>query len=157
MLHPAPTTKIDPTIARGTILEVRRASATKPAVVIVEFPNNSYKSEFLIKGELEPLEACEGKLVMGRIFAQARRIDTPQAGGRKIDPCFGPPRRVMGTVVAVDPHADVVVMDAGAPVILSLTAPGQNASQFKSAEFIACDILPGASFKLIGECEKSNA
>jgi hypothetical protein len=94
---------------------------------------------------------------MGRIFAQARRIDVPQAGGRKIDPCFGPPRRVMGTVVAVDPHADVVVMDAGAPVILSLTAPGQKASQFANAEFIACDVLPGASFKFVQECEKSNA
>lgn len=157
MLHPAPTTKIDPTIARGTILEVRNATATKPALVVLEFPNNSYKTELLITGDIEPVEACIGKMVMGRIFAQARRIDTPHAGGRRIDPCYGPPRRVMGTVVAVDPHANVVVMDAGAPVILTLTAPGQTPNQFADAEFIACDILPGASFTLISACEEGRS
>ncbi len=149
MIHPEPTTKIDPTLARGTILEVRDATASTPAQVVMSFPNNSYKTAFETSDDLEMLRSHLGQMVMGRIFAKARRVDQPQAGGRRIDPCFGTPRRVMGTVVAIDPIANVLVMDAGAPIVLTLTAPGQDAKQFADADFVACDVMPGASFTLV--------
>lgn len=149
MIHPAPTTKIDPTLARGTIIEVRDATASTPAQVVLSFPNNSYKTALETSDDLDMLRSHLGEMVTGRIFAKARRIDQPQAGGRRIDPCFGTPRRLMGTVVGVDPLANVLVMDAGAPVVLTLTAPGQEAKQFTHADFIACDVIPGASFTLV--------
>jgi hypothetical protein len=148
MLHPAPTTKIDPTLARGTVLEVCDATANTPAQVVLSFPNTSYKSAFETHDGLEMLRSRIGEMVMGRIYAKARRVDQPQAGGRRIDPCLGTPRRVMGTVVGVDPSANVVVMDAGVPVLLTLSAPGQQAQQFVEADFIACDVFPGTRFAL---------
>lgn len=149
MLHPAPTTKIDPTLTRGTILKVLDASAIKPAMVVIGIPNNSYQISLIAKDELSALYAQLGEIVLGRIFGSAKRIDRPQAGGRKFDPCIGTPTRVMGTVIAVDPRANVVVLDAGAPIILNLTAPGQRADQFAHGEFIACDLMPGTWFSLV--------
>ncbi len=146
MIHPAPTTKIDPTLARGTLLEVNDATATKPASVMIEFPNNSYQSVFETNDDLESLRPMIGEMVMGRISVQAKRVDRPQAGGRRLDPCYGTLRRVMGTVVGFDPNANVLAVDAGAVVLLTLTAPGQNAKDFADAEFVACDVLPGALF-----------
>ena len=148
MLHPAPTTKIDPTLTRGTVLKVLSASETKPAMVVIGIPNNSYQIALIARDEPDALSAQLGEIVLGRIFGSAKRIDRPQAGGRKFDPCIGTPTRVMGTVIAVDPRANVVVLDAGTPIILTVTAPGQRADQFTHGEFIACDLVPGTSFSL---------
>ncbi len=154
MLHPAPTTKIDPTLARATLLEVHDAvtdaTGTTPARVVLSFPNNSYKIALDMRDEPSALRPLIGEMITGRIFATARRIDVPLAGGRRITPCLGTPTRVMGTVVGVDPINKMLVLNAGAPVVLTLSAPGQTPDQFASAEFIACDIAPGASFKLQG-------
>ncbi len=148
MIHPEPTTKIDPTLARGTLVEVRDATDAAPAMVVLSFPNTSYQIALEAGDDLALFRSHLGELVMGRIFARALRVDRPHAGGRRIEPCIGSPRRVMGTVVAVDPIADVVVVDAGAPIVLRLTAPGQEAGQFADAEFIACDVQPGACFSI---------
>jgi len=148
MIHPAPTTKIDPTLARGTVVEVHDANDAHPAQVVLSFPNTSYQTVLDVQGDVSELRSRVGQWVMGRILAQARRVDQPQAGGRKIDPCYGTPTRVMGTVVGIDPVANVLVVDAGAPVVLTLRARGQKAQQFGDAEFVACDILPGARFVL---------
>ena len=150
MIHPAPTTKIDPTLARGTVVEVHDANDAHPAQVVLSFPNTSYQTTLEIEPDLvSKLRSSVGELVTGRIIAQARRVDQPQAGGRKIDPCYGTPTRVMGTVVGIDPIANVLVVDAGAPILLTLTAPGQSAKQFADAAFVASDILPGARFTLV--------
>ncbi|MGV6814773.1 MAG: hypothetical protein ACWA5W_07190, partial [Phycisphaerales bacterium] len=88
------------------------------------------------------------EMVIGRISAKARKIVVPQAGGRRLDPCLGEPRRVMGTVVGIDPIANVLVVNAGVPVLITPTAPNQHAKDFADAEFIACDVLPGISFAM---------
>jgi hypothetical protein len=148
MLHPAPTTKLDPTLARGTILDVRDETATSPAYVVLGFPNTSYKSHLETSDDLGVLRSQIGEMVIGRISARARKIVRPMAGGCRLDPCLGPPRRAMGTVEAIDPRANVLVVNAGVPVILTLTAPGQSAKDFSDAEFIACDLESGACFTL---------
>lgn len=151
MLHPAPTTKIDPTLARGTVLSVRDATDTSPAVVVMGFPNTSYEVELETHGDEGVLKNHIGAMVLGRIYAKANRVDEPDAGGRRFDPCYGRPTRLLGTVVGVDPVANVLVINAGQPVVLSLMAPGQKATQFADAEFVVCDVRPGTAFKFEGE------
>lgn len=147
MLYPAPTTRIDPTLARGTILDVIDETEKHPAYVVMGFPNTSYKLYLETCGDEDTLRPLIGEMVLGRIFAKARRIDVPLAGGRIFDPCMGTPVKVTGTVVAIDPHANVLVINAGQPIALSLTDHRQKATQFTDAEFIACDLKPGAAFK----------
>lgn len=148
MLHPAPTTKLDPTLALGTVLDVLDADDRHPARVIMGFPNSDYRIELVIKGDVEPVRALKGEMVLGRMFAEAKRIDTPNAGGRRFEPCFGRPTKILGTVVGADPVANVLVVDAGQPIMLKVTAPGQRAEKLVGADFIVCDVDPGAWFVL---------
>ncbi|MFG0244833.1 MAG: hypothetical protein ACF8MF_02120 [Phycisphaerales bacterium JB052] len=148
MLHPAPTTKLDPTLARGTILEVLDADDRHPARVVMGFPNTDYRIELIIKGDVEPVRALKGEMVLARLFADARRIDTPDAGGRRFEPCIGRPTRILGTVIGVDPASNVLVVNAGQPIALRVTAPGQEAQALAHAAFIVCDVKPGAWFVL---------
>ena len=146
MLHPAPTTAIDPTLARGTVLDVLAADDRFPARVIMGFSNTDYRIELELKGDIERLQGLKGEMVLGRIFAEARRIDTPQAGGRRFEPCIGRPTRILGTVLAVDPISNILLVNAGQPIALRVTAPGQRARELANAEFIVCDVKPGAWF-----------
>ncbi len=149
MLHPEPTTKIDPTLARGTVLEVLDADDRHPARVVMGFPNTSYRIEFVIKGDVEPVRALVGEMVLARLFAEARRIDTPHAGGRRFDPCYGRPARILGKPIGADPVSNALLVHAGQPIALKVTAPGQRAEELAQADFVVCDLWPGAWFELV--------
>ncbi len=146
MLHPAPTTKIDPTLTRTTIVAV--CDEDSPCVCL-SFANTNYKLCLDPGCCIDQLRSMVGKTVLGTIHATARRIDAVGAGGRSIDPVAGRPRRVMGKIVGIDPRSNGLVVNVGPDmtVWLMVSAPGQHAKDFADVECITCDILPGASFK----------
>ncbi len=152
MLDPAPTTKLDPTLTRGTLAEVRPATATQPASVVLTIPNTDYRIQLRPHGD--DLSAFEGRVggpVIGIVRAAAKRLDVCGAGGRFVEPCFGRPRRVQGMVRAVLKPENVVVVGAanGLSIHLTPTAPGQTAGRFSVDDFITCGVLDGASFELV--------
>ncbi|MBL4697385.1 MAG: hypothetical protein JKX70_00985, partial [Phycisphaerales bacterium] len=63
MIHPEPTTKIDPTLARGTIIEVRDPTANSPAQVVLNFPNTNYKTALETSDDIEVLKSHLGEIV----------------------------------------------------------------------------------------------
>lgn len=144
MIHPAPTTKIDPRHARGVFAGHTPATATKPALVTITFPNTNYQLHLRPVGDVH---AEEGKRIIGTIHAQARRIDLVGTGGRYVEPVYGRPRRVQGLIVAIE--ANAVVVNAGVPIHCTPTAPGQKSSDFALGDFVSFDVLDGASFKQI--------
>lgn len=151
MLDPAPTTKIDPSLARGTLAEIHPATATQPAFLVVTFPNTDYRLHLRpFNDDLSVFEGLVGHKVIGRIRAAARRLDTVGAGGRYVEPCYGRPRRVQGMVRAIVPAENAVLVGAGVPVHLAVTAPGQTPGQFKENDFLTCGVMDGASFELVG-------
>jgi hypothetical protein len=141
MITPAPTTKIDPSLARGTLTEVVSPSATKPGFLKITFPNTSYELH-LVSGATP--RTAVGKKILGVIRVKARRIDTVQTGGRYVEPVFGRPRRVQGTVLSV---GDSVLVNAGVPIHLTPTDPRQKAGDFLPGQFISCDVMDGATFE----------
>lgn len=151
MLDPAPTTKIDPALARGTLAEIHEATATNPAFVVVTFPNTDYRVYLRPFGdELGPFRAKVGQKVIGRVRAEARRIDSVGAGGRYVEPTYGRPRRVQGMVRVAESTENAVLVNAGVPVHLIVTAPGQSPEQFVAGDFVTCGVLDGATFELVG-------
>lgn len=146
MLHPSPTTKINPALTRATIESVEAGDA--PSVTL-SFANTNYKMTLAAGSCVDELGSMVGKTVLGTIHATARRVDPAGAGGRCVDPCVGRPRRVMGTIVGIDPRSNGLVINVGPnmAVWLTLGAPGQKASNLANAEFVTCDVVPGASFK----------
>ena len=149
MLHPSPTTKIDPTLTRTTIDSVLEPTHARPAMVVLSYANTNYKTHLVANDDLGQLRSMVGKTVLGTIHATARRIDPAGAGGRCFDPCIGTPRRAMGTIVGVDPRANAMVVNVGPNIAvwLKVGAPGQRASDLASADFLTCDLQPGTSFR----------
>lgn len=141
MITPAPTTKIDPALARGTLVGVVAATATKPGYITVSFPNTSYELHLVPTG---PINTPPGKKIIGTIHARARRVDETKTGGRFVEPVFGRPRRIQGTIVAI--AGDAIVVDTGVPIHCTPTDPRQKASDFKPGQFVGFDVLDGATF-----------
>jgi len=146
MLHPSPTTKIDPTLTRTTIAEI--CECESPCVVL-SFANTNYTLNLEPDSCIDEFRSMVGKTILGTIHATARRIDAASAGGRSVDPCVGRPRRIMGKVIGIDPRSNGIVVNVGPDmaVWLEVSAPNQHANDFSEIEFITCDILPGASFR----------
>lgn len=141
MIYPAPTTKIDPRLARGTFTGPEPATATRPALARVSFPNSSYELHLV---PVSPISTAPGKRIIGTIHAKARRIDTVGSGGRYVEPVAGRPRRVQGVVISID--SGQVIVDAGVPIHCTPTDPRQAAEQFQAGQFVSFDVLDGATF-----------
>jgi hypothetical protein len=144
MLHPAPTSKIDPSLARGLLEAVHPETATKPAYAVLTFHNTSYRLHVLPVG---PITAEPGKRIIGIIRADAKRVDKVSSGGRYVEPVFGRPRRVQGRVIATDNTAGTITVNAGVPICCRLTDERQRATEFEPGDFVSFDVLRGASFE----------
>jgi hypothetical protein len=143
MITPAPTTAIDPRLARGTLTGVVAPTATKPGYITITIPNTSYDLHLLPAG---PVKAEVGKRIVGTIHAKARRIDDVKTGGRYVEPVLGRPRRVQGSIVAVEPSRNEIVVNAGVPIHAAPTDPRQKAADFTVGQFVSFDVLDGATF-----------
>jgi hypothetical protein len=141
MIYPAPTSKIDPTLARGTLEEIVGPTATQTGHIVVSVPNTSYRLHLLPS---TPITAELGKRIIGTIRAKARRIDSVQTGGRYVEPVFGRPRRIQGSVISIS--GDAVVVDATMPIHVTPTDPRQKATDFTPGQFVSFDALDGATF-----------
>lgn len=144
MITPHPTTKIDPTLARGVLDAIVPPTATRAGYIVLSVPNTSYQLHLVPTAELSP--GGVGKRLIGTIRAEAKRIDVVQSGGRYIEPVYGRPRRVQGAVVAIDEAAGGVVVNCGVPVLCIPTDGRQAAAQFEPGQFVSFDVLDGASF-----------
>ncbi|MCA9300224.1 MAG: hypothetical protein KDA28_14220 [Phycisphaerales bacterium] len=134
MIHPAPTSKIDPRLARGTL------DATGDGHLTMAVPNSSYRIR--MAGPTPKAEV--GKRLVGRVSGHARRIDVVESGGRYIEPVYGSPRRIQGRVVAIEQNA--IVVHAGIPIHCMPTDARQNPAQFEIGDFVALDLMDGVSF-----------
>ncbi len=143
MIHPAPTTTIDPSLARGVLEAVVPPTATRPGHVVISFPNTSYQMH-LIPGA--PVASEIGKRIIGVIRASARRVDLVTTGGKYVEPVFGHPRRVQGRVLGTDPTGRGLVIDASVPIHCALTDARQSLADFPVGEIVSFDVLDGATF-----------
>lgn len=144
MITPAPTTKIDPKLCRGIYEGVAPAahSAGEPAAehIVVSIPDTSYQLHLT---PTAPVMTKKGDRIVGTIRLSARRIDVVQTGGRYVEPVFGRPRRVQGTVIAIE--GDSIVVNAGVPIWVQPTDPRQSPGGFQIGQFVSFDALEGAT------------
>ena len=144
MLDPAPTTTIDPSLARGILEERIAATALKPEMVVLSFHNTDYQIHLLPIGDIEP--GFGGKVV-GTIRGEARRVDECGTGGRYVEPVIGRPRRVQGRIIGIDGAKGTILVDAGIPMHFRLTAPGQTTGDFEVGQFVTFGVARGATFE----------
>lgn len=130
-------------MARGVLEEIVAPSATKPGYIVLSVPNTNYRLHLQTDASLDA--ARVGKRLIGRITTQARRVDVVQTGGRYLEPVFGQPRRVQGTVIAIDAANNTVTVNAGVAINCVITDKRQNAAQFEAGQVVSFDVLDGAS------------
>ncbi|MCW5769421.1 MAG: hypothetical protein KIT19_12135 [Phycisphaeraceae bacterium] len=148
MIHPSPTTPVAIDTARGTLEEVVAPTATKPGYIVVSFPNTSYQTHLIPTG---PVTAQVGKRIVGVVRGSTRRVDSVQTGGRYVEPVFGRPRRVQGTVVATDARANTITVNAGFPLVCEIGDHRQRAEDFEVGEMVTFDMPEAARFEERGK------
>ena len=137
MLNPAPTNKLDPSLARG-VLESSGADH-----IVVSFPNTNYQMHLV---PTAPALREIGKRIIGTIRVDARRVDVVDTGGKYVEPVFGRPRRVQGRVLALSDSARTLTVDAGMTIHLHLLDDRQRPSDFTHGDLVSCDVKDGATF-----------
>lgn len=122
--------------ARGVLEESAGAS------IVLRVPGTDYR---LRLGVYKPVDTPVGKRLVGIVRASARRIDVVGTGGEYIEPIYGEPRRMQGSVLAVDAADQTITVKACVPVQVKVGA-GQRAEQFAVGQMVAFDVLSGTSF-----------
>jgi hypothetical protein len=120
-------------------------ASSEDGQIVLALPGTDYRLHLQLAG---PIDAPSGKPITGRITAKARRVDVVHRGGRFIEPLYGRPRRLQGTVVATDPHENTITVKCGGgcPFVCRLMA-GQRAINFDVGAFVGFDVEAGAGFE----------
>ena len=95
----------------------------------------------------KPLTTELGDRVTGVIHAQARRVDVIPAGGRFVDPVFGRPRQIQGTIVGGDLQANALHVKAGPAVVIAKLMAPQKAADFSIGQMVNFSVERGATFE----------
>ena len=111
-------------------------------MVVLAIPETNYLLHLkVLKAPTTPV----GKRITGIIQVQARRIDEVGTGGRYVEPVEGRPRRIQGSVIAIDPTDRTVTVNAGIPIVCK-TDGRQKAEDFTVGDFVTMGVLPGGTF-----------
>jgi len=144
-------------LARGVLQEVIAATATKPGAIVLQLPTSSYQIHLRPSAPLESFAAGVGKRLVGTITVQALRVDVVKTGGgRFVEPVFGRPRRVQGSVLTTDPASGTITVNAGGgaavdsgtlPIVIKLTDPRNKPADYQIGDLVCCDVFDGATFQ----------
>ncbi len=114
-------------------------------MITLGLPGTDYRIELALDGLLE---AEVGDKITGTIHAEALRVDRITAGGRYVEPVFGRPRRVQGTVVGGSLKERAVFVKAGGPTLACvLTDRRQQLADFVLHGMVSFDVKRGATFR----------
>ncbi len=92
-----------------------------------------------------PVKTEPGKRILGTIRVEARRVDVCGTGGSYVEPVYGRPRRIQGTIIDIDSSNGCIVVDAGMPIVAKLDNL-QRTSDFTLGDHVTFAVKPGATF-----------
>ena len=88
----------------------------------------NYANTFALSGEA-PAGFVSGAHVRGTIRAFASKVDRVELGGNYVEPLAGRPRRMQGTILAVNPATNELTVQVGYEAVVKL------ADRYKAVEF----------------------
>ncbi len=97
-------------------------------IVTLRVPNANYRNSFAMTTEAAALPA-PGERVTGTIQAPAWKAEKVALGGNYVEPLFGRPRRMQGTVLAVNTATNELTVQVGYEVTVKLP------EKYKAADF----------------------
>lgn len=146
MLHPSSSAEPigSPIVTAQTLNEIAVFRLESLADGVGEFsvPGTQYHLNLDVEDDLS---AFIGQRVRGRVHGRALRMHRAAAGGNFIEPLQGRPRIVQGTVLAVDPSNQEVILDLVVPIRVAM-AEDQSATGFATGEMVNFYMEPGTRF-----------
>jgi len=131
-------------IARGVLEELGDEH------LVLGVPGTEYRLRLAIAADRSKMASHVGRRIKGHIHATALWMHAAQAGGRFVEPVWGAPRIVSGTVLTVDEAKNRLLVDVSVPMWVTL-ADGQQATDFGKGQIVNFYVTSGTSFELVGD------
>jgi hypothetical protein len=113
-------------------------------LVVINLPGTQYELHLRPTG---PAESSPQGRVRGIVRVPVWKLDTVTAGGAYIEPVYGRPRRVQGSVIGFEPGTNSVIVDiCGKPIIGDLP-PRWSAASVAPGSRVGLDVQEGGTFE----------
>ncbi len=129
----------DQAVARGRLVELHEDK------IVIGVPGTEYQLQLVSTVPSDAIATEVGKRIRGTIHARALRMHASSAGGRFIEPVWGPPRIVSGTVLGVDADQNRLLVDVSLPMWVAMH-DGQQADAFTSGQMVNFYVESGTTF-----------
>lgn len=117
--------------------------SVQDGTVTLKTPNNNYRNSFKLPNGLS---LAAGQRVTGEIHAPAWKVDRVDFGGNYVEPLLGRPRRMQGTILAVNTATNELTVQTGYEVTVKLPAQYQ-AANFAVGTRVGWDNIDVPEFK----------
>lgn len=118
----------------------------KDGIITLRVPGSNYANSFAIAGDL-PATVAPGARVRGTIVAPAWKVDSVELGGNYVEPLFGRPRRMQGTILAVNAATNELTVQVGYEATVKLPE-GAKAGDYKPGQRVGWDNIEMPTFEL---------
>src|SRR3954467_4658742 len=117
-------------------------------MVTLKVPNLNYRNSFAISSEAAA-GLAPGARVRGRIHAPAWKVDRVELGGNYVEPLYGRPRRMQGTILSVNTAANQLTVQVGYEATVQMPER-YKAESFKVGERVGWDNIEIPRFEMNG-------
>lgn len=119
--------------------------AVENNLVTLAVPGLNYRNSFQIAGDSAALKP--GTRVRGTIHAPAWKVDSVELGGNYVEPLYGRPRRMQGTILAVNAATNELTVQVGYEATVKLPEK-YKASDYQVGERVGWDNIDIPRFEL---------
>jgi hypothetical protein len=134
-----PVTKMEPFMPKFIV------ESFENSIVTLRVPGSNYRNSFVFNGD--PALLTPGTRVRGTIHAPAWKVDRVELGGNYVEPLYGRPRRMQGTILSVNTARNELTVQVGYEATVKLPA-GDKADTFKPGERVGWDNIEIPTFAL---------
>jgi hypothetical protein len=114
-------------------------------LITLRVPDRNYANTFTLAAHTPAL--TPGARVRGTIHAPAWKIDRVELGGNYVEPLQGRPRRMQGTILAVNPAANELTVQVGYEAVVKLPAR-YKAADYQVGQRVGWDNIEIPTFEL---------
>ena len=126
-------------LARGILSELSDER------LVLAVPGTDYQLHLVPTVKASKVKTPVGKRIKGTIEARSLRIHPARGGGRFVEPVYGAPRIVAGTVIALDEAKGRVLVNVAVPMWVSWPE-GQDLGVFEVGGLVNFYVESGATF-----------
>jgi hypothetical protein len=115
------------------------------STITLRVPNMNYCNTFAIKGTAPSV--TPGERIRGTIHAPAWKVDRVDLGGNYVEPLYGRPRRMQGTILSVNTAANELTVQVAYEVTVKMPEK-YNAADFHPGERVGWDNIEIPMFEI---------